>query len=280
MTVIAFVGSVFSPYYAWARKRGPTDPLDHVSINAILYTPGGKRWAMMERGRDALKRSADHIAIGPSSLRVADGKLFIAIDEWTVPVPARLRGQITIDLGQIFGDSHHLDEKGRHAWRPIAPLAQATVRFENPDLQWQGRAYVDMNAGAEPLEAGFRYWTWSREDTGASTRILYDVEQRDGCRRGLALEYRPDGSITPFEQDPIQDLARTGWRVARRTRAATGRPATILRTLEDTPFYSRSMLGFARDGMVRNAIHESVDLDRFASRWVQVLLPFKMPRRG
>jgi carotenoid 1,2-hydratase len=26
LTIIALIGSVFSPYYAWARRRGPTDP--------------------------------------------------------------------------------------------------------------------------------------------------------------------------------------------------------------------------------------------------------------
>jgi carotenoid 1,2-hydratase len=40
------------------------------------------------------------------------------------------------------------------------------------------------------------------------------------------------------------------------------------------------MLGFCRDCAAANAVHESVDLDRFASRWVRMLLPFKMPRRG
>ncbi len=235
---------------------------------------------MTERGRNSVRRSANHIAIGPSSLHFADGRLIIDVDEWTAPVPRRLRGRITVDLGAVFGDSHRLDAKGRHEWRPIAPLARATVRFEKPGLQWQGRAYVDLNTGSEPLEAGFRSWTWSREDAGASTRILYDVEQRDGQRRGLALDYCPDGSIRPIEAEPVQALARTGWRVARSTRAHADRPARILRTLEDTPFYSRSMLGFDRDGIERNAVHESVDLDRFASGWVQALLPFKMPRRG
>jgi carotenoid 1,2-hydratase len=27
-------------------------------------------------------------------------------------------------------------------------------------------------------------------------------------------------------------------------------------------------------------VHESLDLDRFAQRWVQLLLPFRMPRRA
>jgi carotenoid 1,2-hydratase len=28
------------------------------------------------------------------------------------------------------------------------------------------------------------------------------------------------------------------------------------------------------------AVHESLSLDRFRSRWVQALLPFRMPRRA
>ena len=31
ITLIAFIGSVFSPWYAWARRRGPADPQNHVS---------------------------------------------------------------------------------------------------------------------------------------------------------------------------------------------------------------------------------------------------------
>jgi hypothetical protein len=36
LSVIAFVGSVFSPYYHWAGRR---DPDDHVCINVALYRP-------------------------------------------------------------------------------------------------------------------------------------------------------------------------------------------------------------------------------------------------
>jgi carotenoid 1,2-hydratase len=31
-------------------------------------------------------------------------------------------------------------------------------------------------------------------------------------------------------------------------------------------------------GAVAPAIHESLDLNRFRARWVQCLLPFRMPR--
>jgi GT2 family glycosyltransferase len=59
-----------------------------------------------------------------------------------------------------------------------------------------------------------------------------------------------------------------------------GRPAlgdsdmTVARTLEDTPFYSRSVLSSDGTG-AWDTVHESLDLDRFASRWVQFLLPFR-----
>jgi carotenoid 1,2-hydratase len=49
--------------------------------------------------------------------------------------------------------------------------------------------------------------------------------------------------------------------------------------LEDAPFYSRSLLATHLAGSPGPAIHESLDLDRFRSRWVQCLLPFRMPRR-
>lgn len=280
LTVIVFVGSVFSPYYAAARRRGGADPEHHVGINAILYTPQGKYWAMTERGRGALDRGPGHIAVGPSAWSLAGDRLTIDIDEWTVPIPKRLRGQISVDLGPIFDERYALDQDARHTWRPIAPCARVDVAFGRPGLGWQGRAYLDMNTGSEPIETEFTQWNWSREDSGNATRIHYDVTSRSGRRHGLALEYRCDGSWAPFAPSPLNPLPKTGWRVARAARAALGQRPEIEQTLEDTPFYSRSMLAYRHAAGVTRAIHESVDLDRFRSPWVQILLPFKMPRRS
>ena len=68
LTLIAFIGSVFSPYYAAARRRAPADPEQHVAFNVALYGAGTDRWAMTERGRQHLQRDADHLRIGPSGL--------------------------------------------------------------------------------------------------------------------------------------------------------------------------------------------------------------------
>jgi carotenoid 1,2-hydratase len=280
LTVIAFVGSVFSPYYAAARRRaGPADPLNHVCINAILYTPRGKFWAMTERGAGSLTRAAERLWIGPSGLTLTGSRLTVDIDEWTVPIPRRLHGRITVDLGPVFQQTHLLDAQGQHAWRPVAPHAAVEVAFDRPEVAWSGPGYVDMNHGAVPLEGTFANWNWSREDRGDTTRILYDTIEHDGGRRSLALDYGRDGRIEAVEPEPMQVLPKTLWRVARATRPGRGQQVRVERTLEDTPFYSRSLLVSGGAGS-RRTMHESVDLGRFASPIVQAMLPFRMPRRG
>ena len=235
---------------------------------------------MTERGADALRRSATDLSIGRSALSLTGDRLSIDLDEWTVPLPRRLRGRITVDLGPVFAETFALDDQHRHFWRPIAPCANATVTFDKPATVWRGKAYVDMNTGSQPLETCFQSWNWSRAECGKATRILYDTLPRTGQSQALALEYRPDGTMGTFDPDPLQALRRTGWGIERATRPLQANTARILRTLEDTPFYSRSMIASGNDYNESRSIHESVDLDRFRTRWVQALLPFKMPRRA
>jgi carotenoid 1,2-hydratase len=232
---------------------------------------------MTERGRGSLRRTPASLAIGPSGLDFDGRKLVVEIDEWTVPMPRRLRGRATVDLGRVFAQTHYIDAAGRHRWGPVAPCATVDVEFDRPGIGWQGRAYVDMNEGGEPLEAGFSRWSWSRQERGEATRILYDTVCRDGSSRSLALDYHCDGTVEVVRPDPVQVLPRTRWLVGRATRSPAERPLRVVRTLEDTPFYSRSQLSGSDGG---GTIHESVDLRRFASPVVQAMLPFKMPRRA
>ena len=69
------------------------------------------------------------------------------------------------------------------------------------------------------------------------------------------------------------------WRIGRGTGAERGM-ARVQRTLEDTPFYARSLLATTLLGERVTAVHESLSMLRFRQRWVQVLLPFRMPRRA
>jgi carotenoid 1,2-hydratase len=68
------------------------------------------------------------------------------------------------------------------------------------------------------------------------------------------------------------------WRIGRGTRCDPGFGARIDRTLEDTPFYVRSLVQTRLLAREVSGVHESLNLDRFASGWVQTLLPFRMPR--
>ncbi len=69
LTLIAFVGSVFSPFYADARRRGRAEAIDHCAINVALYGDV-RRWAMTERDRGAvrpdgrvIRRRAEPVAV-------------------------------------------------------------------------------------------------------------------------------------------------------------------------------------------------------------------------
>jgi carotenoid 1,2-hydratase len=94
----------------------------------------------------------------------------------------------------------------------------------------------------------------------------------------MALQFGADGSACDIELPPVAALRTSGWRIRRATRADAGYSPSVRKTFEDAPFYSRSLLDTRLLGESVAAIHESLSLDRFASRWVQCLLPFRMPR--
>ena len=109
------------------------------------------------------------------------------------------------------------------------------------------------------------------------TAILYDTVPRQGRERGIAIHIASGGAVTPIEPPPLIALPRTAWRLPRVTRAEAGE-ARVARTLTDSPFYARSVLETRLLGQSAEAIHESVDLGRFAAPWTQLMLPFRMPR--
>jgi carotenoid 1,2-hydratase len=277
ITLIVFVGSVFSPYYAWAGYR---DPLDHCSLNVALYGPDGGHWAMTERGRRAVERSPDSLRIGPSSVRWDHGSLLIDIEERTTPWFRRLSGTIRVTPGDTPGRCFALDRQGRHLWQPIAPHAEIEVTLDKPALRWRGTGYLDSNHGAEPLQEGFRRWTWSRAHLSGRTVVLYDVACRDGSAHSLALSLGGSHGVEALDVLPETALPLTGWRLARPTRADKGVPPAVIRTLEDGPFYARSLVRAGLYGEPAEAFHESLNLDRFRLPLVRAMLPFRMPRRG
>ncbi len=253
--------------------------MNHCALNVALYGPRAGRWSMTERGAAAVGREQHSLSLGRSALEWRGDALSIDIDEICAPLPRRLRGTIRLTPTALAEHSYVLDAAGRHRWTPFAPCAHVEVRLAEPDVRWSGVAYLDSNFGEEPLEDGFREWTWSRASLPDSSVVLYDVSPRAGSPHSLALCFGENGGVAAIEPPPVVALPTTGWRIARRTRADAGHGARVVKTLEDAPFYSRSHLATHLLGRAAPAIHESLDLNRFNSRWVQCLLPFRMPRR-
>lgn len=279
-TIIALIGSVFSPYYAMSRRKGLGDPFNHVSMNVALYGAAGKRWAMTERGRRDITATSTAIQIGPSALSWDGSGLTISIDEITVPFPRRLRGTIKLYPTAMQPKSFQLDTAGEHFWQPIAPIARAEVAMTSPGLSWKGHGYFDHNTGAVPLEQSFQKWHWSRANTGATSTVFYDVTPRSGAHLNLALDIAPDGRVRAIEPPPVAKLASTGWLIKRETRSDGAVQPHVVSTLEDTPFYARSIVSNGIAGIRSVSMHESLDLDRFRMPIVQAMLPFRMPRRA
>jgi carotenoid 1,2-hydratase len=280
LTLIAFIGSVFSPYYARSRRRaGPqgADPLDHCAINVVLYGRRGARWAMTERGRAQVRRDRSALQIGPSSMQWSGDMLQFEVDEVTVPWPARLRGQVTLHAGHRHERSVTLAPG--HRWCPIAPTARADVALGG--VRWSGSAYLDANAGDAPLGTAFGRWDWARaRRANGDGVVLYDIDRIGAPPLVLGLRFGADGRVGPFEPPPRTALPATRWRIARGAHADRGTAPRVLRTLTDAPFYARSLLEARWDGERVVAIHESLSLSRFDDPWVQAMLPFRMPRRA
>jgi carotenoid 1,2-hydratase len=268
---------VFSPYY---KRAGRRDPLEHCAINVALYGKGGHKWAMTERGRAAVSRSATHFRVGPSAIVFEDGTLTLRLDEQTAPIPSAIRGTVRLTPRALNRRAFALDPSGRHHWWPIAPSARIEVDLDEPGLTWSGSGYLDHNHGSEPLEAGFRSWDWSRASLTDGAAILYDTICRDGAATNLALHVSTTGEVTELVPPAQARLPSTFWRLARGTRVDAGTRPRLHTTLEDTPFYARSLIGAELFGEHVIAMHESLSLDRFASPVVQFMLPFRMPRRA
>ena len=283
LTMIAFIGSVFSPYYAWSNW---VDPLQHCAINVALYrldSDGGPlsgKWAMTERGAKFVSRDATHFTVGPSGLRWEDGVLVADIEEITFPLPSRLTGTIRLTPEVQTSAVVTLDSNGRHIWRPLAPRARVDLGFKSPALKWSGAGYFDSNHGDEPLERAFQSWHWGRAHRDHDIRLYYDVAQRDGIKSDLALKIGHDGSVEQIATPPTQALKSTFWQIDRTAWSDQGTIIEVVKTLEDTPFYARSALKAQIEGEATIMMHESLNLDRIKSPIVRAMLPFRMPRRN
>ncbi len=248
-------------------------------MNAVVYQGGRSRWAFTEPAPATVERRPHVFALSGSVLERTSDTLTFTLDERSAPWGTRVRGTVRIELHAGSPESFALDGAGEHRWWPVGALGRAQVELSAPALRFEGSAYHDCNYGRAPLESAFERWSWSRTDLHDQVGIVYDVVERDGTTTEMGLRIDRTGGVHPFHAEFPTLLPRGAWGMSRPTRTASAEPATLVQSLEDTPFYTRSVVRSRFDERTVHAVHESVSLDRFTQPWVQSLLPFRM-RRG
>ena len=277
VSVIGFIGSVFSPWYAWSGRKNPAN---HCCINVATYGRGG-RFTMTDRGETALRTAPDTLQVGPSSMHWTGKELVIDIDEISSPpIISRVRGQITVTPKAVTSVELPLTPDGAHIWRPFAPDCDITVALEADGWQWSGHGYFDANFGTRALEQDFSFWTWGRYPTSSGATCIYDAIRRDGSRLDTAIAFDRTGHAEVTKAPPATRFRRSLWQVRRETRADAGvTPKQVLNML-DAPFYSRSAVQTQINGEVVTGVHEALDLRRFASPLIKPMLACRVPRRA
>jgi carotenoid 1,2-hydratase len=275
--VIGFIGSVFSPWYAWSGRH---DPANHCCINVVTYGPGG-RFTMTDRGRSALRQSRDALQVGPSRMTWQNGSLVIDVNEISaLPLISGVRGQIRLIPSAVTEVEAMLTPDARHIWRPFAPSARIEVDLSQGH-SWSGHGYFDANFGHAALEADFKRWTWGRfPRAGGGTTCFYDGIRADGSTLALGLDVAADGAAFRIEPPPLTPLSQTRWALKRNTRCDAGATPRQTKALLDAPFYSRSLVETRIDGETVTGVHEALDLGRFRSPIVKGMLAVRVPRRA
>ncbi len=282
--MIAFIGSVFSPYYHWSRGK---DPMNHVAFNVALYGPDRHAWAMTERGKGALHRDRTSLQIGQSSIRYDRSVFTISFDEIFLPwprqrlLPKRMRGTIELVPAFLGDQAYPLDPQERHVWQPVAPVGRVNVSLDDHHRgSWAGQGYHDMNFGSRPLEADFSGWDWARGETMAGRPVLlYDSVLATGLNRRFGLTYSESGQVCHFNPPARHVLKRGFWGVGGGIACDEAAKPVLLSPYEDTPFYRRSLVETSIAGERVKMMHETLDCRRLAMPLVRLMLPFRMPRR-
>ncbi|MCE6960419.1 carotenoid 1,2-hydratase [Cereibacter sphaeroides] len=276
LSVIGFIGSVFSPWYRWSGRR---EPQNHCCINVATYGPGG-RFTMTDRGRSALRQSNDTLTVGPSRIHWTGTQLIVEVNEVSAPpVVSPVKGRIVLTPAGMTDVEVALTEDGSHIWRPFSPTARIDVDLTQGH-RWQGHGYFDANFGTAALEADFRFWTWGRYPVADGAACFYDAIRKDGSRLEIGLHVTADGRARMIEPPPPARFARSGWFVERHTPADPGTKPRQVMSMLDAPFYSRSMVETTVFGQKTVGVHEALDLRRFSWPLLMPMLAVRVPRRA
>lgn len=288
LVVIALLGNPFSPDYARARDRGPADALAYSSMNVAVYDLGAvgrltSAFALEDGPVTEGQRTATGVTIGRSSMEWKDDRLIVHLDERTTPIghPLRrsIRGTVLIHPENRTDLELAIDDRGEHRWWPVAPLARIEVELASPRIRFRGHGYHDANAGDVAIDTAFEQWSWCRGRSENRALLTYDAMSRRGTARTHAFVVRPDGSTEPLAETRSVELARTGWGVRRSTRADAGSTPKLRHSLENGPFYTRSLIDTKLGGERVLAMNETLAARRLRQAWVRFCTGYRMRLR-
>ena len=279
VSIIAFIGSVFSPWYKWSGRK---QPQNNVCLNIATY--GKKsRFTMTDRGRSALIQEPHKLTIGPSSLTWDQSKkeLIININEVSsLPLVSKLKGTITLKPSGITNVELPLTKEGTHIWRPFAPTADIEVNLNKTEWQWKGHGYFDANFGTRALEQDFDYWTWGRFPVGTGTSCFYDLELRNKEKYQFEYHFESDGIAKDITNAPKNiKFSKSLWGIKRQTRCDSRSKPKQVKSLLDAPFYSRATVSTSIKGKSTIGVFEALDLKRFRNPLLMFMLAVRVPRR-
>jgi carotenoid 1,2-hydratase len=271
---IFMVGSLFSPRYSVAARRGGL-PREHCAVNFALYHRGvRRRWVLSEY--PVVEEEAPHrLRIGRSTLSQEGGVVRMEVDERTAPWGQPVRARLELEPLTPLGDEVQLVPGLPHWWQPIAPRSRAYLTVETEQVEGEGLGYHDTNHGAEQLGARLTGWHWSRTHGARETVVDYVLPEGTAPVRVSAGPGWLRSERSAHDELPPTGLTGWGLRVPRHLRAGNrvvGEP----RLLESSPFYARVE---AREGGL-DTLGEVADFRRFHSPLIRWMAHFRTRVEG
>ncbi|HYI03118.1 carotenoid 1,2-hydratase [Hyalangium sp.] len=271
---IFMVGSLFSPRYSVAARRGGL-PREHCSVNFALYHRGVRRRWVLSEYPVMEQESPSRLRIGHSTLSYEGKKVRMEVDERTAPWGCRVRARLVLEPLTPSGDEVQLVPGLPHWWQPMAPRARAWLEVDTEGVRAEGLGYHDTNHGEEPLGGRLSGWHWSRTHGEQETAVDYLLPGGAAPVRvtagpwGVRCERGSRGEAVPTE--------RTGWglRVPRHLRAGNT-VVGVPRLLESSPFYAR--VEARQEGL--DTLGEVADFRRFHSPLIRWMAHFRTRVEG
>ncbi|MDY7232800.1 carotenoid 1,2-hydratase [Hyalangium rubrum] len=266
---IFMVGSLFSPRYSVAARRGGL-PQEHCAVNFALYHKGvRRRWVLTEYPVVELG-SPRRLRIGNSALSYEEGRVRMVVEERTAPWGRPVLASLELEPLTPMGEEVQLVPGLPHWWQPMAPRSRARLEVATEGLFAEGLGYHDTNHGEELLGERLPGWHWARTHGERETVVDYVLPEGvapvrvTAGPRGVLCERSAGLERTPTEL--------TGWglRVPRQLRTGNtvvGAP----RFLESSPFYAR--VEARQDGW--DTLGEVADFRRFHSPLIRWMAHFR-----